>query len=169
MVREDKDFVVYDAKSGEDITRPVLTQIIVEQESKGGNMLPTNFLRQLIGMYGNSVQALVPQYLETAMNAFARNQEQLARQMQEQFGGMFPFEQLEEMNRHNMQMFQNAMRMFTPFQQPGSGSANGAAGEPGKAEAGRSEADKDESIDTLQRQLEELQRQVAALGGKKPD
>jgi len=101
MVREGQDFTVEDAKTGEDITRSVLTQIIVEEESKGQTMLPINFLRQLIGMYGNSVQALVPQYLETAMNASSKNQEQLGKQRQAQLGGIFPFEQLEEKTRQN--------------------------------------------------------------------
>jgi len=99
--------------------------------------------------------------------AFSKNQEQLSRQMQDQFGGIFPFEQLEEMNRQNIAMFQNAMRMFTPFPNQSGSAGNGSAGETGGAAA--SEQDKDESIDTLQRQLEELQRQVAALGGKKPE
>src|SRR5215831_20557808 len=85
LIKEGGDFVAYDAKTGEDITRPVLTQIIVEQEQKGQNLLPTSFLRQLIGFYGDSMQFLVPGYLEQAMIAFARNQEQMRKNLQATF------------------------------------------------------------------------------------
>jgi len=92
MVKQGTDFVVHDAKTGEDITRSVLTQIIVEEEGKGGqNMLPVAFLRQLISFYGDNLQALVPRYLENSMSAFSRNQEQMRTAMQQAFGGMFPF------------------------------------------------------------------------------
>src|SRR5579875_3598471 len=91
MIRGGRDFVVYDAKSGEDITRGVLTQIIVEEEGKGRNLLPTNFLRQLIGFYGDSMQAFVPRYLEHAMEALARQQDQLRETMQRTMGTLFPF------------------------------------------------------------------------------
>ena len=90
MVQDGVDFVVYDAKSGEDITRSVLTQIIVEEEAKGQNLLPINFLRQLISLYGNSMQWMVPSYLEQMMDGFSRNQDQLRQSMQETFGGIFP-------------------------------------------------------------------------------
>src|SRR3546814_14138568 len=117
MVKDGKDFGVYDAKSGEDITRSVLTQIIVEEEGKGENLLPISFLRQLIGFYGDSMQRmLLPRYLEHSMKAFARNQEQMQNYMKEAFGGMFPFGQLEEMGKQNLAMFEQAMKMFSPFQ-----------------------------------------------------
>src|SRR5690349_22134439 len=96
LIKEGGDFVACDAKTGEDITRSVLTQIIVEQEQKGQNLLPTSFLRQLIGFYGDSMQFLVPGYLEQAMIAFARNQEQMRKSLQATFG-IFPFGQFEEM------------------------------------------------------------------------
>lgn len=114
MVRSGRDFVVYDAKTGDDITRSVLTQIIVEEESKGRAMLPTGFLRQLIGFYGDSVQNLVPKYLEQAMTSFARQQEQVRVAMQETMGNFFPFG-MEEVGRQNMAMMERAMSLFSPF------------------------------------------------------
>ena len=114
MVRIGRDFVVYDAKSGEDITRSVLTQIIVEEESKGKAMLPTGFLRQLIGFYGDSMQGVVPNYLETAMSAFARQQEQVAKTVQQSMAPFMP-PGLEEVGRQNRAMMERAMSLFTPF------------------------------------------------------
>lgn len=113
MVRAGRDFVVFDAKSGEDITRSVLTQIIVEQEGKGANLLPTQFLRQLIGIYGEPVQSLVPQYLDSAMAAFARQQEQLRRAMENSMGALPA--PLAELGKQNIAMFERAMSMFNPF------------------------------------------------------
>ena len=115
MVRLGRDFVVYDAKSGDDITRGVLTQIIVEEEGKGQNLLPTAFLRQLIGMYGGSMQGLVPKYLEHAMTSFSQQQEQLRTAVSKTMGGMFPFGNIEEAGRQNMAMMERAFSMFTPF------------------------------------------------------
>src|SRR5579871_2753187 len=97
MVKKGVEFVVTDAKSGEDITRSVLTQIIVEEEGKGQNLLPISFLRELIGFYGNNMQWLVPRYLEYAIKTFSKNQEQLAKSVGSSFGGLFPFGQFEEM------------------------------------------------------------------------
>jgi polyhydroxyalkanoate synthesis repressor PhaR len=114
MVRLGRDFVVYDAKSGDDITRSVLTQIIVEEEGKGQNLLPTNFLRQLIGLYGGSMQGLVPKYLEYAMTSFAQQQEQMRTAMQKTMGTLFPFGNIEEVGRQNMT---GSERSWTP---PGS-------------------------------------------------
>lgn len=179
MVKDKTDFVVYDAKSGEDITRSVLTQIIVEEESKGGQtLLPISFLRQLISFYGDSLQGVVPQYLEMSMTQFARNQEQMRSYMQNAFG-FNPFQQFESMGKQNMAMFENAMRMFNPFAaggQPGAGPAqaspppphaNGA--EPPAAEPTRSETPppNEEAIGDLKRKLDELQGQLAELS-KKP-
>ena len=118
MVKEGGDFVVYDAKTGEDITRSVLTQIIVEEEQKGQNLLPISFLRQLIGLYGDSMQWLVPRYLEHAMSTFARNQEQMRKSLQDAFGGLFPFGPLEEMGKQNLALFEKTMKMFSPFPAP---------------------------------------------------
>lgn len=122
MVRKGRDFVVYDAKSGDDITRSVLTQIIVEEEGKGQNLLPTAFLRQLIGLYGGSMQGLVPTYLEQAMSAFAEQQEQVRDSVQKTMGsmtGLYPFGNLEEVSRQNVAMMERAMTMFSPFPRQG--------------------------------------------------
>ena len=120
MVKDDIDFVVYDAKSGDDITRSVLTQIIVEEESKGQNLLPITFLRQLISFYGDSLQWVVPRYLEHMMGSFSTNQDQMRSSMQETFGNMFPFTNLEEMGRQNVALFESTLKMFNPLaeQQP---------------------------------------------------
>jgi len=118
MVRQGRDFVVYDAKTGEDITRGVLTQIIVEQEAKGSALLPTNFLRQLIGCYGGQMQNMVPRFLEQAMAALAQQQEQMRAAMQKTMGSigtMFPFGNMEEVGRQNMAMMERALSLFTPF------------------------------------------------------
>src|SRR5437763_13547821 len=117
MIKEGGDFVVYDAKTGEDLTRSVLTQIIVEQEQKGGqNLLPISFLRQLIGFYGDSMQFLVPGYLEQAMMTFARNQEQMRKSLRATFG-IFPFGQFEEMGKQNIALFEQALKMLSPYGQ----------------------------------------------------
>ncbi len=118
MVRQGRDFVVYDAKSGEDITRGVLTQIIVEEEGKGHNLLPTAFLRQLIGFYGDQMQALVPRYLEQSMAVFAQQQEQMRTALQRTMGTLFPFGNIEEVGRQNMAMIERALSLFTPFYRP---------------------------------------------------
>lgn len=116
MVKDNNDFVVYDAKSGEDITRSVLTQIIVEEESKGGqNLLPIGFLRQLISFYGDSLGGLVPRYLEASMTSFLRNEEQMRSTMENALTGLFPFNPLEELNKQNVAWMESAMKMFTPF------------------------------------------------------
>lgn len=115
MVRQGRHFVVYDAKSGEDITRSVLTQIIVEEEAKGRHLLPTSFLRQIIGFYGDSMQSLVPRYLENVMGAFSRQQDQVRRAVEQTMGGFNPFGGLEEMGKQNMAMMERAMTLFAPF------------------------------------------------------
>src|SRR6201996_2883319 len=115
MVKSGEDFVVYDAKTGEDITRSVLAQIIFEQENKEGqNLLPINFLRQLIRFYGDSMQMLVPRYLEVSIESLTREQEKFRQQMAQAFGGT-PFGALEDQGRRNMEMFERAFAMFTPF------------------------------------------------------
>src|SRR5262245_49620303 len=126
MVKSGQDFVVYDAKSGEDITRSVLAQIIFEQENKEGqNLLPINFLRQLIRFYGDSMQMLVPRYLEVSIDQFTREQQKFRDQMAQAFGGS-PFGALEEQVRRNMEMFERAFGMFTPFAKRDSGPAEAA-------------------------------------------
>nr|WP_294523949.1 polyhydroxyalkanoate synthesis repressor PhaR [uncultured Rhodopila sp.] len=138
MVRLGRDFVVYDAKSGDDITRGVLTQIIVEEEGKGQNLLPTNFLRQLIGLYGGSMQGLVPKYLEHAMTSFAEQQEQIRTAMQKTMGTLFPFGNIEEVGRQNMAMMERAFSMFTPFYR-GAEPANQADSQQSEIEALKAE------------------------------
>ncbi|KAF0104672.1 MAG: phaR [Rhodospirillaceae bacterium] len=175
MVKDKTDFVVYDAKTGDEITRSVLTQIIFEEESKGGQtLLPIPFLRQLISFYGDSLQGVVPQYLEMSMTQFARNQDQMRRYMQNAFG-FNPFQQFESMGKQNMAMFENAMRMFNPFgTAPGSTSPGGQASPPAPANghepakpAETAAPSGDAAIDDLKRKLDELQSQLAELG-KKP-
>jgi polyhydroxyalkanoate synthesis repressor PhaR len=167
MVKDKTDFVVYDAKTGDDITRSVLTQIIFEEESKGGQtLLPIPFLRQLISFYGDSLQGIVPQYLEMSMTQFARNQEQMRRYLQNAFG-FNPFQQFESMGKQNMAMFEKAMRMFNPFHTgPGASPPAGANGqEPPKAESAPASSN-EAAIDDLKRKLDELQSQLAELSKK---
>src|SRR3954453_18206957 len=117
MVREGVDFEVRDARTGEDITRSVLTQIIFEEEGKGQNLLPVRFLRQLIRMYGDSLQAFVPGYLDLSMESFTKNQEQVRNRVAEAFGG--GTQVFQEMTRQNLAMFERAMKAFSPFTPPG--------------------------------------------------
>jgi polyhydroxyalkanoate synthesis repressor PhaR len=148
MVRQGRHFVVYDAKSGEDITRGVLTQIIVEEEAKGRHLLPTSFLRQIIGFYGDSVQSLVPRYLENVMGAFARQQDQMRRAMENTMGGFNPFGGIEEIGKQNMAMMERAMSLFAPFRP-------GGAEPPEGGDAAR--------VAALQAEVEQLKRQIEAL------
>jgi polyhydroxyalkanoate synthesis repressor PhaR len=113
LIKEGGDFIARDAKTGEDLTRSVLTQIIVEQEQKGQNLLPISFLRQLIAFYGDSMQFLVPGYLEQAMVAFARNQEQMRKSLENTFG-IFPFGQFEEIGKRNMALFERTLKLLLP-------------------------------------------------------
>ncbi|MEM9751244.1 MAG: polyhydroxyalkanoate synthesis repressor PhaR, partial [Pseudomonadota bacterium] len=115
MVKQGQDFTVHDAKSGQDITRSVLTQIIFEEESKGQNLLPAQFLRQLIRFYGDSLQAFVPSYLEMSMENFSKNQEQLRERLTQTFGAGPTFGMFEEQVRQNIALFDRAVKMFTPF------------------------------------------------------
>ena len=141
MVREGREFEVVDAKTGEDITRQVLTQIIVEEEARGSTMLPVNFLKQLIGLYGNSMQGMVPQYLEAAMDAFQRNQSA----MRDAFGGKV----FADLAKRNMEMFEGASRAFTT--------------KPGAAPKA---SPKPEKPQTKEAELEQLRAELAALRDK---
>jgi polyhydroxyalkanoate synthesis repressor PhaR len=157
MIKEGGDFVATDAKTGEDITRSVLTQIIVEQEQKGQNLLPISFLRQLISFYGDSMQFLVPGYLEQAMIAFARNQEQMRKNLQATFG-MFPFGQFEEVSKQNIALFERALKMLTPYGREEKPAP--MEPEPQKTESEDPRLKRLEAqIDSLTRQLEELGRE----------
>jgi len=160
MVREGHEFVVYDAKTGEDITRAVLTQIIVEEEQKGGqNLLPIGFLRQLIGFYGGNMQWMVPRYLEYAMKTFASNQDQLRQNMPAGLSQFFSLAPIEEMSKQNIALFERAVRMFTPFAEEGAAaptqapSATPAPREEGEGTALKSLTDR---LDALQAQLDSL-------------
>jgi polyhydroxyalkanoate synthesis repressor PhaR len=156
MVRQGRDFVVYDAKTGEDITRGVLTQIIVEEEGKGKAMLPTAFLRQLIGFYGDSVQGLVPRYLEQALAAFGHQQEQMRTAMQKSMGNFFAFGNMEEVGRQNMAMMERALSLFTPFYRPGE-PGPGSEAAPGQATG----FDPSHEVAALRAEVEMLRRQLA--------
>ena len=177
MVKEGVEFAVFDAKTGDDITRSVLTQIIVEEESKGENLLPIGFLRQLIGFYGDSVQRfLLPQYLDYMMQAFQRNQSEMQRYMNETFGSVFPFGQIEEMGKQNMAMFEKAMKMFNPMGPGANGQPGASEAKPaGRESAGRQSAapegrtDDGAQVEELKRRLEELERQIKGMGGKSGD
>jgi polyhydroxyalkanoate synthesis repressor PhaR len=180
MVRAGKDFSVYDAKTGEDITRSVLAQIIFEEEAKGQSMLPTNFLRQIIGLYGDALQGVVPSYLEASMETFAQNQEK----MREAFGANPAIMNFEALARSNMEWFEQAMRMFSPFGAAAAATAAAAAGrttgrqdEPakrsgatpseappeGKPQGEKPAADLSQDLNQLQRQLSEMQAQLERL------
>ena len=164
MVKDDADFTVFDAKTGEDITRQVLTHIIVEEESKGQSLLPLSFLRHLISFYGDSLQAIVPRYLDYSMQSFARNQEQMRTYMRDAFGGLMPFGRFEEMGKQNMVLFENAMKMFTPFFPGDIGRGPAGRDAPGEPAKGGSEGE----IEDMRARLERMQRQLDQLtGGKK--
>jgi polyhydroxyalkanoate synthesis repressor PhaR len=163
MVRLGRDFVVYDAKSGEDITRGVLTQIIVEEEGKGRALLPTAFLRQLIGFYGDQMQSLVPRFLEQAMSALTQQQEQMRTAMQKTMGNLFPFGNIEEVGRQNMAIMERAFSMFTPFYRGAEpGDAGPPAATPGSAGQAPEIAQLRAEVESLRRQLEATKVEVAA-------
>lgn len=161
MVKKGEDFTVQDAKTGEDITHPVLTQIIFELENKDGqNMLPIPFLRQLIAFYGDQMQMIVPSFLEQSMSAFAKEQERFREQMQSAIGKSpmevmkmaAPMKALEEQTRRNMEMFQQAMRLFAPFPSP----------DPAASSEESPKRDDEEQSDDLK----ELKAQIAAMQRK---
>ena len=169
MVKDGTDFMVYDAKTGEDITHTVLTQIIMEEESKGHNLLPIGFLRQLIPFYGDSLAGFVPRYLELSMDSFSRDQERMRAYLEQAFGGFFPFKQFEEMGKANMAVFQRTMNMFAP---PGSGGAPArGGGDAGGGEGGGgAAADAAEpELSDLKLKLDAMQRQLDALAKKDGD
>ncbi|MDG5494667.1 MULTISPECIES: polyhydroxyalkanoate synthesis repressor PhaR [Azospirillaceae] len=165
MVKDGTDFVVYDAKTGDDITRSVLTQIIVEEESKGQNLLPIPFLRQLISFYGDNMQWLVPRYLEHSMKSFTGNQDKMREYFQTTFGSIFPFGGFEEMSKQNIALFERAMRMFSPFN--GEGGAMDASGTPMAASGDTPKPKADDKFSELQKRLDELQSQMESLTRRK--
>lgn len=172
MVKDGVDFVVYDAKSGDDITRSVLTQIIVEEEAKGQNLLPIGFLRQLISFYGDNMQQmLLPRYLDVSMKSFAENRDKMRHYMEDTFGSVFPFNGLEEMNKQNIAMFERAMQFFSPFGDSATGQAASDAAtakETGGDQPATAapQGDAGDKIEALQRQLDAMQKQLAAMEKK---
>ena len=167
MVRAGEEFVVYDAKTGEDLTRSILTQIILEEDGKGRNLLPINFLRQLIGYYDDSLRAFLPRYLELSMENFAANQEQIRRYIEGTFGQFFPLGQFEDMARQNMALLQRAATMFTPPTKAG----NAAHARAVEGNAGAHEPSSEltpapgtsAEIKALSDKIEDLQKQICAL------
>jgi len=166
MVKEKQNFQVIDAKTGEDITRSVLTQIIVEEENKGQNLLPIQFLRQLIGFYGNSMESFLPSYLEMSLEQFAQNQEKFQQTLTGALGASPPFQKYEEQIRQNMSMFQQAMDMFSPFAKTASKNqeadkkSSPSTAKPGNLQNGDSE------LDTLKSQMEAMQDKLNELTKK---
>lgn len=160
MVKQGVDFVVYDAKTNEDITRTVLTQIIFEEESQGQSLLPIQFLRQLIGFYGNSMQAFLPSYLELSLSSFTQQQERLRTQLAS-FGQAGGIANYEEQICQNLQLFDRAMKMFSPFAYvptPPRSEEPAPAAPATKAEAGS-----DEALTLLRKQMAEMQAQLDKL------
>jgi len=189
MVRGNRDFVVFDAKTGEDLTHSVLTQIILEQEGRGQNLLPVNFLRQLIRFYGDSMGRLVPSYLNMSMETLAREQERFRKQMTDTWGGAagaavpfasVPFggapfgaaalEAMQEQTRRNMELFQKAMSLWSPFTAavPGIGTGNGNGAEAARAPSPQPRPDEQAARESgdlavMREQLAAMQRQIDRL------
>jgi polyhydroxyalkanoate synthesis repressor PhaR len=159
MVRDGEDFVVNDAKSGEDITRSVLAQIIFEEEAKGQTMLPANFLRQLIRLYGDTLQGFVPGYLDASMETFARNQEKMREQLSKAFEANPALANFEALARTNMEWFENAVRMFAPF----ATGLNERLGEPEPDGSKKDGTKKDLELEDLKEQLAVMQAQLSRI------
>ena len=158
MVKDGTEFEVQDARTGEDITRSVLTQIIFEEEAKGQSLLPIKFLRQLIRFYGDSLQTFVPGYLDMSMESFTKNQGAMRDRIAEALGG--GNQMIENMTRQNLQLFENAMAMFTPF--------GGAAAKGGEAKpAARPAAAPSDEVADLKEEMEAMRRQLAELSQRK--
>jgi polyhydroxyalkanoate synthesis repressor PhaR len=155
MVKEGTEFEVQDARTGEDITRSVLTQIIFEEEAKGQNLLPIKFLRQLIRFYGDSLQAFVPGYLDLSMESFTKNQGEMRDRIAQALGG--GNQVVENITRQNLQMFENAMAMFSPF---------GAGAAPRKPEPAPEKPSGSE-VDSLKQEMEAMRKQLAELSQRK--
>ena len=161
MVKAGEDFVVYDAKTSEDITRSVLTQIIFEQENKEGqNLLPIAFLRQLIRFYGDSMQMLVPRYLEVSIDNLSREQGKFRDQLAQAFSAT-GFGPLEDKARRNMEMFERAFAMFAPFGRQAGGASAPVAAEPNSAPSHGSD-----EIEDLKKQMDEMQKRISRLTDK---
>jgi len=164
MVKEGTEFEVRDARTGEDITRSVLTQIIFEEEAKGQSLLPIKFLRQLIRFYGDSLQSFVPGYLDMSMEGFAKNQEQMRNRLAEAFGGSGQV--IENLTRQNMAMFERAMSMFSPFAATRPRPAGDEEPRAGAA-AAEPKAKPSEDISELKSEIEAMRKQLAELSQRK--
>ena len=152
MVRKGIDFVVLDAKSGDDITHSVLTQIIAEEETKGNALLPVNFLKQLISMYGSGLQIMLPQYLEQTIETFNANREKMKEMMTGAMGGVFPINAMQDIGRQNMEAMEKTMRMLTQMPKP---------------QTEQSDSKLYEAVTNLQRQISELSQVVHSMADKK--
>ncbi|MGZ5918045.1 MAG: polyhydroxyalkanoate synthesis repressor PhaR [Methyloceanibacter sp.] len=165
MVKSERDFVVFDAKTGEDLTHAVLTQIIVEQESRGTNLLPIRFLRQLIRFYGDSMQRLVPSYLEFSLDSLTRQQEQYRARFAHAFGTA-AFDAVQDQVRKNFATFERALGLFSPFSSADPGGNNNedvaAAGQHGQAE-GASRGPSEDEIAALKAELTAMQERLDQL------
>ena len=156
MVKDGVEFEVQDARTGDDITRSVLTQIIFEEEAKGQNLLPIKFLRQLIRFYGDSLQAFVPGYLDMSMDSFTKNQGAMRDRIAEAMGGGNTM--IENMTRQNLAIFERAMQMFSPFAAPGQARR---PDEPAEEKPSSSD------VDALKREMEAMRKQLSELSQRK--
>ena len=161
MVREGVDFVVFDAKTNDDLTRQVLTQIIFEEESRGEALLPVQFLRQLIGFYGGQMQSVLPSYLELSLDNFVRQQEQFRSQFSRAFGATPGVGMFDEQVKQNIAMFERAMKMFTPM-------AFTPKVEPEKAPEAAPAAG-DAALNEMRRQMEEMRAQLDRMAGARSE
>jgi polyhydroxyalkanoate synthesis repressor PhaR len=161
MVRQGQHFVVHDAKTGEDLTRSILTQIILEEDGKGRNLLPISFLRQLISFYDDSLRAFLPRYLELSMENFAGNQEQIRRYIEGTLGRFFPMNQFEDMARQNMALFQRAASLLNPL--TGNEGERDQQAAAGNAAASSDAHDTSAQIRELNERIEALQKQLGEL------
>jgi polyhydroxyalkanoate synthesis repressor PhaR len=174
MVRQGVDFVVFDAKTNEDLTRTVLTQIIFEEENRSQqNLLPLQFLRQLIRFYGDSMQALVPSYLELSLEGFTRQRERMQKEFGGPFGGTEVLEKIQEQVRQNLQLFDRAMKMFTPFGYAQAGEEDAAKGQtapsqgaPSPPPAAAAPASSEDALAELKAQVAAMQKQLETLSKK---
>ena len=168
MVHQGVDFVVYDAKTNEDLTRGVLTQIIFEEESHGAqNLLPLQFLRQLIGFYGDSMQSLLPSYLEMSLDGFAKQRERMQVDFTSAFGGAEAMERFQEQVRQNLQLFDRTMKMFSPFAYTRGDTAEEPAATAAAPAPAPAPAASDESLAEMKAQIEAMQKQLEKLISKK--
>ena len=162
MVKSGTDFVVFDAKTGEDITRSVLTQIIFEEENKGTNLLPINFLRQLIRYYGDSMQTLVPGYLEFSLENLTKEHDKIREQMMSAFGGE-PFKNMEEHAKRNMALFSDAMKLFNPFAAMAMNPTGGAGTATPKPNSTPAQAPSKDDLQAMKDQLTAMQEKINTL------